>query len=141
MVKNTFIRLSWLIDCISLDIISMYQPIRNINSFASNKTKFEKTVFCEVIWIAKQELSYIEKYEATFPTILRELMCNNSTTQKTLAELLDVWAQTVRLYINSATQPTLNTLLNIAQSFMMCQSITCLQEWVPIIRKRIKSQD
>lgn len=72
--------------------------------------------------MTKQEISNIDKYNATFPTILRELMSKHpnggrSTTQKTLAEELDIRPQTVSLYMNGKTQPTPDTLVNIARYF------------------------
>lgn len=70
----------------------------------------------------KQEISSIDKYNATFPTILRELMGRHpngghSTTQKALAQELDIRPQTVSLYMNGTTQPPPNTLVNIAKYF------------------------
>lgn len=67
--------------------------------------------------MAKQEISDVEKYNATLPTILRELMREHSTTQKTLAEELEIRPQTVSLYINGTTQPNPDTLVNIAKYF------------------------
>lgn len=70
--------------------------------------------------MAKQEI--LDKYNATFPTILRRLMSRHpngghSTTQKALAQELDIRPQTVSLYMNGTTQPTPNTLVNIARYF------------------------
>lgn len=72
--------------------------------------------------MAKQEISSIDKYNATFPTILRGLMNHHpndgkSTTQKALAQVLDIRPQTVSLYMNGTTQPTPDTLVNIARYF------------------------
>ena len=72
--------------------------------------------------MAKQEKDALEKYNATFPTILRELMSRHpnggqTTTQKGLAEVLNIRPQTVSLYVNGATQPTPDTLVNIAKYF------------------------
>lgn len=72
--------------------------------------------------MAKQEKDTMDKYNATFPTILRELMSRHpnggqSTTQKALAEVLDIRPQTVSLYMNGTTQPTPDTLVNIAKYF------------------------
>lgn len=72
--------------------------------------------------MAKQEISSIDKYNATFPSILRELMSRHpngghSTTQKALAQVLDIRPQTVSLYMNGTTQPTPDTLVNIAKYF------------------------
>ena len=40
-----------------------------------------------------------------------------STTQKALAQVLDIRPQTVSLYMNGTTQPTPDTLVNIARYF------------------------
>lgn len=72
--------------------------------------------------MTKQEISTIDKYNATFPTILRELMNQHpkgghSTTQKALALELNIRPQTVSLYMNGTTQPTPDTLVNMANYF------------------------
>lgn len=72
--------------------------------------------------MAKQELSDIEKYNATFPTLLRKLMNRHphhghTTTQKALAEILDLRPQTLSLYMKGLTQPSPDTLVNIAKYF------------------------
>lgn len=72
--------------------------------------------------MAKQEKDALEKYNATFPTILRELMSRHpnggqTTTQKGLADVLNIRPQTVSLYVNGTTQPTPDTLVNIAKYF------------------------
>ena len=63
-----------------------------------------------------------DKYCATFPSILRDLMeCHPKTkemvTQKKLAEYLGIRPQTVSLYKNGSTQPTPYTLVKIAEYF------------------------
>ena len=100
----------------------MIQSIRNHEHSATDLIMLKQIVFCEVKQMAKQEISSIDKYNATFPTILRELMnrhpnSGNSTTQKALAQVLDIRPQTVSLYMNGATQPTPDTLVNIARYF------------------------
>lgn len=72
--------------------------------------------------MGKQEKLDIEKYNATFPTILRELMSKHptgghTTTQKALAEEINIRPQTVSLYMNGSTKPTPDTLVNIAKYF------------------------
>ncbi len=63
-----------------------------------------------------------DKYNDTFPSILRELMdCHpktkKRTTQKELAEYAGIRPQTVSLYKNGATQPTPDTLVKISKYF------------------------
>ena len=72
--------------------------------------------------MAKQEKVSNDKYNATFPKILRELMSRHpsggySTTQKALAQELDIRPQTVSLYMNGTTQPAPDTLVNISKYF------------------------
>lgn len=61
----------------------------------------------------KQEISYND----TFPTMLRKLMEERKTTQKDLAEFCNVRPQSISLYANGETQPTPQTLVNIAKYF------------------------
>lgn len=61
----------------------------------------------------KQEIGYND----TFPTMLRQLMEQRKTTQKELAEYCNVRAQSISLYANGETQPTPQTLVNIAKFF------------------------
>lgn len=72
--------------------------------------------------MAKQSKPIIDKYNATFPTILRTLEEHHpadgrSTTHKALAEAVGVRPQTISLYAIGDTQPTPDTLLKIAQYF------------------------
>lgn len=72
--------------------------------------------------MAKQSKPIIDKYNATFPTILRALEEHHpadgrSTTHKALAEAVGVRPQTISLYAIGDTQPTPDTLLKIAQYF------------------------
>lgn len=61
-------------------------------------------------------------YNDTFPTILRKLMDDHpmtgeKTTQKGLAEFLQIRPQTVSLYTKGETQPTQETLCKMARYF------------------------
>lgn len=72
--------------------------------------------------MVKQEKDALDKYNATFPTIFRDLMSRHPngghvTTQRALAEVLGIRPQTVSLYLNGSTQPTPDTLVNIAKYF------------------------
>ena len=72
--------------------------------------------------MVSQKTSKTNKYNATFPTILRKLMSKHPiggrpTTQKELARELDIRPQTVSLYVNGITQPSPDTLVNIANFF------------------------
>ena len=72
--------------------------------------------------MVSQKTSKTNKYNATFPTILRKLMSKHPiggrpTTQKELARELDIRPQTVSLYVNGITQPSPDTLVNIANYF------------------------
>lgn len=72
--------------------------------------------------MAKQEKEAIDKYNAIFPTILRELMSRHpngghTTTQKEIAKFLNIRPQTVSLYMKGTTQPTPDTLVNITRYF------------------------
>lgn len=63
-----------------------------------------------------------DHYNDTFPTILRQLMedhpmTGEKTTQKELAEFLQIRPQTVSLYTKGETQPTQDTLCKMAQYF------------------------
>ncbi len=63
-----------------------------------------------------------DHYNDTFPTILRKLMddhplTGDKTTQKELAEFLQIRPQTVSLYTKGETQPTQDTLCKMAQYF------------------------
>ena len=81
---------------------------------------FKQNVIKEVRRMAKQEVQ--DKYNATFPTVLRQLMEKHPvtglpTTQKALAEVIGIRPQTLSLYANGITQPNPDTLLNIAKYF------------------------
>lgn len=63
-----------------------------------------------------------ERYNDIFPTILRNLMdCHPKTkekvTQKALGDYLGIRPQTVSLYKNGITQPTLDTIVKMAEFF------------------------
>jgi len=95
----------------------------------------QKNKYCEALIInsnknessgvrtmAKQSKPINDKYNATFPTILRALeeqhpVDGRSTTHKALAEAVGVRPQTISLYAVGETQPTPDTLLKIAQYF------------------------
>lgn len=63
----------------------------------------------------KEPTCVTEKY--TFPTQLRELMESNKTTQKKLADAIDMRPQTVSLYTTGQSFPDVNTLKKIAEFF------------------------
>lgn len=88
-------------------------------SILRNNNKNESSSF---FTMAKQSKPIIDKYNATFPTILRALEEHHpadgrSTTHKALAEAVGVRPQTISLYAIGDTQPTPDTLLKIAQYF------------------------
>lgn len=58
-----------------------------------------------------------DRYNDTFPTILRELMEKTGITQKDLAEVIDVRPQTLSLYRNGQSQPLPDKLVLIARHF------------------------
>ncbi len=63
----------------------------------------------------KEPTCITEKY--TFPTRLRELMESYGTTQKKLADAIDMRPQTVSLYTTGQSFPDVNTLKKIAEFF------------------------
>jgi len=72
--------------------------------------------------MGKQRKPCADRYNATFPTILRSLEESHpadgrTTTHKALAEAVGVQPQTISLYANGDTQPTSDSLLKIAQYF------------------------
>lgn len=63
-----------------------------------------------------------DRYNEVFPTILRNLMdrhprTKQKVTQKELGEYLGIRPQTVSLYKNGITQPTLDTIVKMAEYF------------------------
>lgn len=58
-----------------------------------------------------------DRYNDTFPTILRELMEKTGITQKDLADIIDVRPQTLSLYRNGQSQPLPDKLILIARHF------------------------
>lgn len=72
--------------------------------------------------MGKERESNIDKYNATFPSILRSLeechpVDGRTTTHKALAAAVGVRPQTISLYSTGETQPTSDSLLKIAQYF------------------------
>ncbi len=70
----------------------------------------------------KERETNIDRYNATFPTILRSLeechpVDGRTTTHKALAAAVGVRPQTISLYASGETQPTADSLLKIAQYF------------------------
>ncbi|MCD7723961.1 MAG: helix-turn-helix domain-containing protein [Clostridiales bacterium] len=72
--------------------------------------------------MAKQPERNEDRYDATFPTKLRELLekgskDGHSTTYKALGEAVGVRQQTISQYANGQTQPTADVVLRIANYF------------------------
>ena len=70
----------------------------------------------------KERETHIDRYNATFPTILRSLeerhpVDGRTTTHKALAAAVGVRPQTISLYSTGETQPTSDSLLKIARYF------------------------
>lgn len=70
----------------------------------------------------QSEQNNVEKYNATLPTKLRELLESHpadghSTTYKALGEAVGVRQQTISQYASGQTQPTADVALRIAQYF------------------------
>lgn len=66
---------------------------------------------------SEKGLSPLEKYEQHFPSVLRALMEENGTTQKELAQFIQVRPQTLSLYCSGETQPNGEKLLKIAEFY------------------------
>ena len=64
-----------------------------------------------------------DRYNDTFPTILRELMEKTGITQKDLAEVIDVRPQTLSLYRNGQSQPLPDKLVLIARHLVFLWTI------------------
>ena len=58
-----------------------------------------------------------EKYNATFPTRLRELLAPKGVTITALADKLEISRQAVSQYQDGSTQPNLQSLAEIAKYF------------------------
>lgn len=58
-----------------------------------------------------------DRYNSTFPTILRALMEKKGTTQKALAEAVGTRPQSISYYTMGKTQPSPNILIGIAKYF------------------------
>ncbi len=72
--------------------------------------------------MAKQPERNEDRYDATFPTKLRELLekgskDGHSTTYKALGEAVGVRQQTISQYASGQTQPTADVVLRIANYF------------------------
>lgn len=61
--------------------------------------------------------SKIELYNSHFAQTLRDLMEQNKTTQKELADFVGVRPQTLSLYCTGETQPNVDKLLKIAEYY------------------------
>lgn len=67
--------------------------------------------------MSKSKRSIGEKYNSPFAKSIRELMCEQGTTQDVLAEKIGKTRQTISQYVNGISEPGYDTLIKIADYF------------------------
>ena len=113
---------SVLTNYVLLATINITQLKQKRKHFAIMYNMFKQNAILEAAKMEKERETNIDRYNATFPTILRALEeCHpadgRTTTHKALAAAVGVRPQTISLYASGETQPTSDSLLKIAQYF------------------------
>ena len=67
--------------------------------------------------MARNKIQIAEKYNASFPTALRNLMEERGETQENIAKAAEKTRQTVSQYVNGISEPGYETLVKIANYF------------------------